>query len=563
MKFWSIAVFSALAAAAHGEAALESFTFRDAPVEYAMGMLGEAWGKTVVTTAGARDVKINAYLKNISCSAALKAICHAHGLWYREDPESGAIYVETAESFAKGGALGEKKFVEVASLAYPRAEDVAAAIQEAWRDMVIYTPPDLDDDDEIGDIARALDRMDELADRSSVLEGDASSQQSTSSSGRARASTRRNRESLRGMETLRRYHDDKSRLESEYSQVDFAGADGTPRTLSPGIVFMAVVRRSNSIVLRSADREILDQIKAVIEKLDVPKAQVLLEVRVLQLDVTDEKDRDAGFLLTGDSHTYGSADAGFSSGLSTFDTGRLSLNNLSGLASHSVFQIMNDHYQARLNMLDAKGKVRSLATPSLLVADFEASRVFIGTEMSIVTDVQETQSISSGDNPVTTATVNPTIERRDVGTSLVLTPKIHSDGTVTLRVMQENAEEGEETVIAYGKDDSGNEKSFRTRPIKKQIITSSVVAKNGETIALGGLMRHEESDVLRKIPVLGDIPFLGALFRHVSHDKRDYELMVLIRPSVIENPAAGAAATRNFARDNIRDPENLREATDR
>ncbi len=539
---------------------IRSFVFRDAPIEYAMSILAETWGRHIVVNDSAKKVNVRTFLKNIDCLGALKAVCHGHNLWYREDPDSGIIYVQTVEEFTQGGAFAEKKFVEVVTLTYPRCEDVAAAIQEAYRDMVVYTAPDQDDDDEIDDISRALDRMDELGDRSTVLDGDADQQTGSSSSGRSRSSSRRNQQSTRGFENIRRYYDDKESLEDRGSQVDFTSEDGSPVKLSPSVVFASIIRRSNSIVLRSSDRETLDQIKETIRQLDIPKAQVLLEVRILQLDVTDEEDREIDFLVNGQSHTYGEGSGGFTRNLTDIQSGdgnfgELGIGSAMAIGNNSVFQLLNNHYKVRLNFLDGKGKVRSLATPSLLVADYEASRVFIGKEMSIVTDVEVTQTTTNGDNPQTTKSVNPTIERRDVGTALVITPKIHADGTVTLRVMQENAEAGEATVVDYG-----GETTFTTYPIKKQTITSSIVAKDGETIALGGLMQHQVTETLHKIPWLGDIPWLGALFRHTSRDEADMELMVLIKPTVIMSPAGASEATRGFLRENMRDKVNLHEA---
>jgi len=544
---------------------IESFMFRDAPIEYAMSMLSDTWGRHIVVNDSAKKTLVRTFLKDIDCMGALKAVCHGHGLWYREDPESGIIYVQSLEEYAGGGTFNDKKFVEVLTLTYPRCEDIAAAIQEAYRDMVVYTAPDQDDDDEIGDISRALDRMDQLADRSTILEGDASGNSTSSSSGRGRSSSRRNNQSQRGMENMRRYYDDVERIAKKNTQAEFSEEDGSLQVQSPSIVFVSIVRRSNSIVLRSSDREMLNQIRETVRQLDIPKAQVLLEVRVLQLDVTDEKDREIDFLVNNQSHTVGNGSGGFSQNLvdiveTAGSMGTPGVGSAMGITDHSVFQLLNNHYQVRLNFLDGRGKVRSLATPSLLVADYEASRVFIGKEMSIVTDVEETQSTSSGDNAVTTATVNPTIERRDIGTTLVITPKVHSDGTVTLRIMQENAtaDEANPTVVDYG---AGH--SFTTYPIKKQTITSSIVAKNSETIALGGLMQHEESDTLHKIPWLGDIPFLGALFRHTSHDEHDYELMVLIKPTVILTPSGANKATQGFLLDNMQDKRGLHEAMDK
>lgn len=596
-RFASLAILLAAhiaAGAAQGTKAenpvLSSFMFRDAPIEYAMSMLSETWGRHIVVNDSAKQTMIRTFLKNIDCLGALKAICHGHGLWYREDPESGIIYVLTIEEFTKGDVFSEKKFVEVVTLTYPRCEDIAAAIQEAYRDMVIYYAPDQDDDDEIGDISRALERMDELADRSTIIEGDGSSTRSSGrSSGRGRSNSRRNQQSQRGMENVRRYYDDIERIDKRNSQVEFlpkeaapdgTAADGTPRTLRPSMVFMSIVRRSNSIVLRSSDREMLGQIKDMIGKLDIPRAQVLLEVRVLQLDVSDAKDRELGFLLNpGRTHTLGDAQGGFSEALAIRDSvidvsgdysrdgndslrytprnaaitepGILDIAQVIAQPNHSVFQLMNKHYQLRLNMLDSKGKVRALATPSLMVADYEASRIFLGTTRYVQTGFTAGTTLVSGTGTGSSSATTANFEERNIGTALVITPKVHTDGTVTLRIMQENSTAEDVNLVNTA---SG---TFYEQPIKRETITSSIIAKDGETIALGGLMQHGESDTLYKIPWLGDIPYLGALFRHKTHSETDYELVVLIKPTVVLSPAGANKATLDFLRDNVQDKRNL------
>ncbi len=586
----AVSLTSLAAVSAERNPLIKSFMFRDAPIEYAMSMLGETWGRHIVVNDSAKETLVRTFLRDIDCLGALKAICHGHGLWYREDPDSGIIYVLTLEEFVKGGAHSEKKFVEVVTLVYPRCEDIASAIQEAYRDMVIYYPPDQDDDDEIGDISRALERMDELADRSTIVEGDGSSSGSgsRSSGGRGRSSSRRGQQSQQGMENVRRYYDDIGRIGDKNAQIQFVpekgdGAGGSsPKELRPSMVFASIVRRSNSIVLRSSDREMIGQIKDTIRQLDVPRAQVLLEVRVLQLDISDEKDRELGFMLNGDSHTYGSAAGGFSKNMTVSDarykvTGShtadgktytlddntyysdFSVPQIVESAfypNHSVFQVLNKHYKIRLNMLDSKGKVRALATPSLMVADYEASRIFLGVTRYIQTGFSPGSTVlTDGGGTSTDTTAN--FEERNIGTALVITPKVHTDGTVTLRIMQENstAEPINPVETATG--------TFYEQPIKKETITSSIIAKDGETIALGGLMEHKETESLYKIPFLGDLPYIGAFFRHAAKNKSEYELVVLIRPTVVLAPSGGQAASRNFLRENMQDKRGLHEVMDK
>lgn len=546
-----------------------SFMFRDAPVEYAMSILGDTWRRHIVVTDSAKNVKVRTFLKDIDCLSALKAICHSHGLWYREDPQSGVIYLQRIDEFIQGNSLQEKKFLEVITVVYPRAEDLAASLQEVFRDMVVYTQPEDDSGDDYDDVDRALDRMDQLSERSTILEGDASSSSSTRSSTSSRSSSstsrRRNtRQGVReGMDNVTEYYDDMTRLNKRRGLV-VETDDGKPKAQTPGVVFVSVVRRSNALVLRSSDREILEQVKEMVTKLDKPKPQVLLEMRVLALDVTDEKDREIDFITQNSTHELGELAVGYATGLSeaqgAYQMGQLALSQAQNFGNSSVFQVLNKHYGLRLKLLDEKGKVRSLATPSLLVADFEASRVFVGQEATILMDVESSQNVTSGDNPVVTVTENADTERRDIGTTLVVTPKIHADGTVTIRVMQESATLGATRTISYGSE-SG--KSFDTTDIKKQTITSTVVAKSGETIALGGLMQHEVEEHESKIPFLGDIPYLGMLFRHTQKINTESELMVLIRPTVVLAPSELPAATKDLVKATVTDAASVQEGMDK
>lgn len=338
-----------------------------------------------------------------------------------------------------------------------------------------------------------------------------------------------------------------------------------PRAKTLGVVFVSIVRKSNSIVLRSADRDMLAQIRETVKKLDVPKSQILLEVRILQLDVSDAKDRDIGFIVNGHD---GKIDGGFMQNLRagnvtwTGETeektklGPLDVASAYSVANHSVFQLINNHYQLRLNFLDGRGKVRSLATPSLMVADGEASRIFIGTSRHVMTGFNSGSTTVNQSTTTSSATTANFVER-DIGTSLVISPRIHADGTVTLRILQENS-----TALAeVAKETSAG--LFYEQPIKKEIITSAIVAKGGETVALGGLMQHDKTDHVYKIPLLGDIPYLGALFRHTTKEETDYELMVLIRPTVISEASGAAGATAEFVRDNVQDKRNLHEALEK
>ncbi len=535
---------------------IKSLLLREAPAHYAAWLIGEVWGKPIVVNEGARDKEISIFLDNINCLNALKAVCHSNGLWFQEDPESGIIYVETLEEYIKGSRLNNQKRVEVLTIVYPRAEDVAASLQELFQEMVVYVKPEFENGDASEDIERAIDRMSQLSSMSTIVNesgtGGVGGNRSSSSTSRSSTSrgNRGNTRDQEGIEATSRFQDELEELETRPDQVE-AAVSGEPTRLNPGLVYVAAVRQSNTLMLRSSDPDAIQQIKDVVAELDRPRAQVLLEVKVLALDVSKEKQRAVDILFNSQA---GDASAGFANGLANIPTdaaGNFVPNEfgLLGLAETGfdpravVFQAIGEEVQARIKLLDSEGKIERLATPNLMVADLEASRIFVGDETTILTEVNVTSNTSSGDNPVVTVDRDPQTERRDIGTTLVITPKIHADNTVTIRVMQENARVGPTKSIVYGDMAAGD--FFETTDIQKQTITSTVVAKSGQMVALGGLVHRGKSRDVTSVPGLSKVPIVGPLFEKKATVETQSELIVLIRPFVMLTPSNAERLSRS------------------
>ena len=527
---------------------LKSLMVREAPVEYAMWILSNAWGRHIVVTDAAKPITARVFLQDIDCMGALKAICRAHGLWFREDPESGLITVETLEEYVGNASRDNHKFVEVVTIIYPRAEDVAASLEQVFNDMVVYNAPEEDDGDPAGDIDRALDRMDQLSDRATMVEDDAA--------GSGSASSRRSRRNanLTGLDNVRDYYRDMDRLNRDNAGIITEGTDGTPRASGPSVVFVAVSRDTNSILLRSADQATLRQVREVIARLDRPKPQVLLEVRILSLDVTDEKDRqlDVLFGSEGGSPVKGGFVGGYDNGpVGGLTTAMDTLGTFNSNAA--ALQYLSEKLSLRLKWLDERGKVRRLATPNLMVSDYEASRIFVGKETSIILSVETSTTFTGTDTATPTTSTTADIDRTDIGTTLVITPKIHADGSCTIRILQENAEEGNAKNMSYGPNTERIE--YQTTDVVKQSIVSTIVAKSGETLALGGLVSTIEEDTVSRVPLLADIPWIGPLlFERTNKAKTVEELIVLVRPHVILTPGDAQRVSHGFYQSIDADP---------
>jgi general secretion pathway protein D len=166
--------------------------------------------------------------------------------------------------------------------------------------------------------------------------------------------------------------------------------------------------------------------------------------------------------------------------------------------------------------LQTETSTNILSTPNLLTLDNEEARIVIGKNVPFITG----QYAQTG----TTTTVSPfqTIERKDVGITLKVRPQISENGLVKLQIYQE----------ASSVSDSANSAGIITN---KRSIESNVLVDDGQIIALGGLMEDSDIAITEKVPLLGDIPGLGFLFRYETKKRAQTNLMVFLRPYVVRN----------------------------
>ena len=136
------------------------------------------------------------------------------------------------------------------------------------------------------------------------------------------------------------------------------------------------------------------------------------------------------------------------------------------------------------------------------------------------------------------------IEKKDVGTMILVTPNINADKTVTLRLLQENSEVSPDKVDIPVDGGSGESKSIEF--VESRQIAGTFVAKDGLAVMAGGLVKEVESETYWRTPVLGSVPLLGWLFRGTEKVKRRTELIVLITPHVISTPYEGGRISREL-----------------
>lgn len=284
---------------------------------------------------------------------------------------------------------------------------------------------------------------------------------------------------------------------------------------------------THSIVV-IADEETGRQIKEVLNNLDRPKPQVLIKVVFLEVQHNDSLDlgveggwsRGFGNSLTGNvANTFGlSGLNSATTNLNVFGApvaGALTSQNNSGF-----YQIIGTDFQATLRAVASAGKAQLLSRPSILARDGQPATITIGQSVPLVTSVSYSGLANTPINNVTYT---------DVGIILKVTPFISANGTVEMILEPEisSVDPTQSTQISSGV----------TSPyLNVRSADTVVVTPDGQTVVIGGLMEDNGSSSESKVPILGDIPLLGNLFKHKTKSGGKTELLIFLTPHIISAP---------------------------
>ncbi|MDX1589438.1 MAG: type II secretion system secretin GspD, partial [Oleiphilaceae bacterium] len=272
----------------------------------------------------------------------------------------------------------------------------------------------------------------------------------------------------------------------------------------------------NALVIR-AEPALMNEVEFIIEQLDVRRAQVLIEAAIVE--ISDNVGNDLGVQWAVGDESGGSTPVAGTS----FDNVGLSLGEVIGaIASEQLVAPANGvtigagqersggfTWGVLIQALASATEANLLSTPSIITLDNEESEIIVGQNVPFRTG-QSTQSGDGFSNPC------PTIERKDIGLTLKVTPSISDDNVV--RLIVEQTTEDITASVANAADLITNKREIKT----------SVLADDGETIVLGGLINEDYRTQVNKVPLLGDIPILGALFRSESTERTKRNLVVFL-----------------------------------
>jgi type IV pilus assembly protein PilQ len=314
-------------------------------------------------------------------------------------------------------------------------------------------------------------------------------------------------------------------LKSANIEINYAKADEIAvilKTSDGGILStrgnVTVDTRTNTILIRDT-QESIDEARRVINALDIPVKQVLIESRMVTVrdNVDEQLGVRWGFTGAGDNNSVsGSIIGADTAGQGVVpDIGdRLNVNLPVSSAAGSIgFQIANlldgNILDLELSALEAENKGEIIASPRITVANQQEAYIEQGTEIPFV------QATSSGATSV---------EFKKAVLSLKVTPHITPDNRIILN-------------LVVTQDTRGDTVSTSTGPavaIDTQEISTQVLVENGETIVLGGIFQQVSTNDVTKVPLLGDIPYFGNLFKTTSTIEQKRELLIFVTPKIIE-----------------------------
>lgn len=346
----------------------------------------------------------------------------------------------------------------------------------------------------------------------------------------------KNAEAAKMAETLRKIiNSDTSSTVPAKSPTSPAGASSSTTAMaatSDGGAGMVQADPASNALIITAPEAVFNNLKAVVDQLDVRRAQVLVEALIAE--VSADKAAEFGIQWMAASKgsnlrvggLFGNSDT--TTNLATVAAGISSGNPAAaaGLATGLNLAVFRDQNLGMLaHALETEAGANILSTPTLLTLDNEEAKISVGSNVPFTTGQYTLSGSGNAASPF------QTIERKDVGLQLKVKPQISEGGTVRLQISQEVSK------LRSGATDP------TLQSTDKRAIDSTVLVDDGQIVVLGGLIDEQVQDTEDRVPILGDIPLLGHLFRYDSRKHVKTNLMVFLRPVIVRDAQKAAAVS--------------------
>jgi general secretion pathway protein D len=311
-----------------------------------------------------------------------------------------------------------------------------------------------------------------------------------------------------------------------------------PATILEGTVTITADKATNSLIVVASPGD-YETIKDVIQKLDIRRRQVYVEAAIIEMGLTKATELGFEFQATNLNSIENSNTSQAIGGTNFGNIGNVIANGPAGLASltglnvgavKGTFTFKGVEYLnvgALLHALQTDADVNVLSTPNILTTDNQKAEIMVGENIPFVTG--QSQTAATGGQLFTQ------IDRRDVGINLKITPQITSEDSVRLDVYQE---------ISDITTTPGLNPNIVGPSTTKRSASTTVVVRDMQTMVIGGLIRDNVNSTTSKVPLLGDIPILGWLFKYKTTKVEKVNLMIFITPYIIKNESDVAELTK-------------------
>lgn len=507
--------------------------------------LSELSRQNIIATPEAAQRQVTIHLKDVTILDAVKSISRISDLWYRYDEDTDTYRLMTREQYSKDLIVRESENIEIFRLLNANVLVIAQAIEDIYGQRVLLSyglPPasnsfgsGFGSGNSIGSGSQRGSFGNVRGNNRSVRNSSRTSRSSGSSRGRSgigRDNLTQSGAVLDGDELT------VDQIEQIASAIEQSGARNVSQealqqaTVQSQPIYVTVNNEHNMLVVRSDDRAVLSGIKQLIDRMDIPVPQVMLEMRILNVVLGEDINSIFNFELQ-------------PSGSNQSQNPILLGNNNLLNSGTFVYEFLNNRLRANIQFLEERNRIKVLSNPMVVASNHRPAELFIGEEVLLTEGFEFFPAVIDNGIVLQQAFVEAQISREDIGITLRLTPRINNDQTVELFIEQENS-----TVnVGGGTIPVGDTVTGITNvpvdTVDTARLTGTVMAKNNLTVAVGGLIRTSENRNERKVPLLGEIPVIGRLFTSTIEGEEETETVLLITPRIMNVPGESESIRNN------------------
>ncbi|NQU18554.1 hypothetical protein HQ550_00175 [bacterium] len=413
--------------------------------------------------------RVSMFLKDVDVWDAFEIIIAANGLAYERKGDIIKVMNARDYELAYGEKYGDRKILSIKKLKYTDAKNISIALNQ------IKSPLGKVVVDESSNTLIILDVPERVAEMEKII-----------------------------MET-----DVYFELETKVFELNYAESDKLKEqlqgVLTKDVGILKVDERTNKIIVTDYPSKIV-QIGQIVEAFDEKTMQVLIEAKIIKVTLTDTYRMGIDWKFIASKQLN----------LTAFNISRSLNTSGAQVVGGSQVPTSTEDFRVIMDMLKIFGDVKTLSTPRITATNGQEAKILVGSK-----EVYVSNTVVQGD---TTQTIAENVNFVDVGVKLYVTPIISKDGFILMKIRPEVSSANRE----FTKQDGTVIPIVETTEAE-----SSVLVKDGVTIVMGGLMKNERTYNKYKLPLLGEIPFLGAFFRRTEDTITKTELVIFLTPHII------------------------------